>query len=246
MIHVHDAMSHADMERVGLWGTHPVHLRMLLQGAERAVGVGALAVLVPFACIIDSTLRFGGEGVCREVGAWLPQWLFRVRVQDLRDARVLEALVVGWCELGYVPKAVLLMRYFADDKEAIAAASPCPYTCPQCSARFHGVDTAAAHIAAHLRAQAQVARLGSRSPSRILAYRVEHVRRHAVATTDVCLDPVVNAECMPDDDALCTVCGCVLHRDFDDDHGYWMWKGAVRIGTSALVHCECHCGSSMA
>lgn len=226
------------IEQAGLWATKPAHVWLLRRICKNAAPV-------PFACVLDVAMRAGTWDTVHAMAPWVPAWLHTVRVTEERDACLLEGIVVGWWELGYMQQSLLHIRTFWKDKDKDNSGGPAAARrslCGRCGAAFVSQATAAAHEAAHKRARAQRMALHTRLPSVVMTSRLDLRRKrctNAATGIRVAKDAV---KWFSDGDVACTSCawcGDGFMCEFDDETGEWVWRDAVRQDCGALLHGGC-------
>jgi hypothetical protein len=240
---VTSTMDPDDLRTLGLWlaGQPPDAVRRELQAVVARAPWRLRAAL----CVLDTALRAGGPAVRAPVAAWLPDLLagsaaaWGTDAPGVAAAAAVEALVVTWVTLGWLPASALGIRALLLDRGP-AATIACP-VCPW--ARFAHRATAAAHVDAHAGAARHRLALDTRRPS---------VLRHAAAAAAIAAaaeDRLPRADTSPlpwappDGRAgglvVCAVCGDPMEALADDAVGRvgW-WVGGVRT-PAGLAHQGC-------
>ena len=222
-----------DIEHLGLWATHPDHFRQVCVEAMAATATNP-AIAPLYACIMDVALRFGDTKVKEVLQTFVLKWLWHVRMEDVKGASLMEGVLVGWFELGYLPSSLLSYRVLGKDKDVDVAQQR--HLCPMCPATFGSEDTCVSHVSAHYRARAQVKRLCGRRDGMVRGFHMQQWQQWAMGL-DVDLKPIQQCPREEQDPKHCTVCGDALECEYDGSQ--WVWTDAVREVHGAVVHQSC-------
>ncbi len=233
-----------DIEGIGLWAVDPAHLKDLCACAMD-IGVTCSGLAVQYACALDVALRAGGPRVAVQLDPWMTSWLTTVTLQDVADACIMEALQVGWHELGYLSSSVLAARTYAGDKNYMVTIPQVP--CVHCGAPFRHTETLAVHTAAHYRAKAQARRLIASAASAPVSdarrvRRIQQLVHVSGAHDEIGYRPMQTVLKQGGVKATCAVCGDDIDSMFDEVANEWKWVGTLVSEDGdemTFTHSEC-------
>ena len=234
------------VEEVGLWllREHRTVSRSTLARAVDATIAWAPQRTGAVLGAVDVAVRAADPEDGPMLAPWLPQALLRLRTAlgALRDrqaavacACAVECAVVHWVTLGHLDGDSLGIRVLGED---VAAPS---LGCPKCTAGFGHGATHAAHVLAHLRSEASLARLRARRPSKMRAGAVRRAVAAArwPAAAPAWAEPRSPVWAREGDARSCATCGDGLCMAFCDACGEWEWVHAGRSPGGRVHHGEC-------